>query len=407
MRVALVSSYLPQPCGIATYTHYLAEAACASDPSLSLTVLATQPAVSIPCSPFRVEEAFAAEENYATALLSHIEAVQPDVVHIQHEYGIFGVDERFHHVLAGLQARAIPTAVTLHSVHTRLSFNGGCVRPEVRRFLKRVDIEAYQHRIGERAGAVIVHQDGPIRGVLVRQGLDARRVSAIPHGTRLLPEADAGAARAALGLTPEMPLIVAFGYLEPAKNLLTLIRAFQRVRQRIPNVRLWLGGYVRNPVPATQRYRERCLQLIEALGLHDAVIFCEHAVPEDGVPALLSAADVVCLAYREDTRSASGGLHLALGLGRPVVASRIPKFDELVDVCDEVLVNPGSVGELSRVLRRMLSDGAFRQSIQARIKTYAGQTAWPIVAREHLALYERLAATGAANGERRLTVLAS
>jgi hypothetical protein len=113
-------------------------------------------------------------------------------------------------------------------------------------------------------------------------------------------------------------------------------------------------------------------------------------VPEEQVTTVLAAADIACFVYDEDTHSSSGALHLAMGLGKPVVASRIPKFQELAEVSDEVLVNPRSTGELHRLLTRLLLDEPFRLYIKQRVRSYAQRTAWSSVARQHATIYDRL-----------------
>lgn len=116
-------------------------------------------------------------------------------------------------------------------------------------------------------------------------------------------------------------------------------------------------------------------------------------IPETEVKQVLGAADVVCLVYKEDTRSSSGVLHLAMGLGKAVAASRIPKFHELSEVADELLVSPWSVRELSSLIERLILNRSFRNTIEKSIRDYAVKTAWSAVAETHLSAYERLLKT--------------
>ena len=55
-----------------------------------------------------------------------------------------------------------------------------------------------------------------------------------------------------------------------------------------------------------------------------------------------------------------------MGLGKPVIASRIAKFQELGEVSDEILVNPRSIGELSGT-HWLLLDEPFQQYIKERV----------------------------------------
>ena len=339
--------------------------------------------------------AFHREEDYPQEVLRQVRTIDPDILHIQHEYGIFGLDDRFLRLMGLLREYGTRTVVTLHTVHTRLSFHGGCASPDMRRLLRKVNIENYQRQIGELADLVIVHQENPIRKVLLRQGLSRLRVVTLPHGTRVLESTDAPKAKAALGIEPDSPVILAFGYFELSKNFALLIKAFSRIKKRVSNAKLWLGGYLRFPTQRAVAYRARCLRLIEQLGLKEDVIFVDRMVPEEQLPELLTAADITCFVYDEDTHSSSGALHLAMGLGKAVVASRTPKFHELTEVSDEILVNPRSCAELYEVLARLLLDKPFREYIEKRVRSYARRTAWIAVARKHRLLYERLIDTTA------------
>ena len=390
MHICFISTYFPQPCGIASYVHYLIEALHSSDPSLQITLLAEKPAEENTSQLFHVSGIFTREGDYPNQILTEVKRISPDIVHIQHEYGIFGIDNRFFQLLRQIRDLGIRTVVTLHTVHTRLSFFAGCAAPYLRYLLRKVNIEEYQRRLGELADLVIVHQENSIRQVLLRQGLSPDRVVTVPHGTRVLESIEASQAKAALHLESNTPLIMAFGYLEQSKNLLLLIEAFRQLKMHVPKAKLWLGGYVRFPTSQTRAYWDRCLRLIETAALKDDIFFSDMLLPEEKVPQLLAAADVACFVYNEDTRSSSGALHLAMGLSKAVVASRIPKFQELSEVSDEILVNPLSARELSHLLSRLLLDEQFHLYIRQRVASYAQRTAWPSVAQQHWTLYNQL-----------------
>jgi len=397
MRICLASTYFPQPCGIANYTHNLADALFAADRNLSLSILVGGDREPLLNEHFNVLDTFNWDNDYPADIMARVETLRPDIVHIQHEYGIFGIDDRFFRLLGRLRDKGVTTVVTLHTVHTLQSFYGGCARPYLHKLLKQVDIEKYQWKISELADLVVVHQEVPIRNVLLRQGVNPARVMTIPHGTHLAKPPDKAETKTVLGFSPENPLIMAFGYFESSKNMHLLIEAFRRVRKRIPGTRLWLGGYVRHSNPRTLAYRERCLGLIKKYNLENYIRVEERMIPETEVKQVLGAADVVCLVYKEDTRSSSGVLHLAMGLGKAVAASRIPKFHELSEVADELLVSPWSVRELSSLIERLILDRSFRSAIEKDIRDFALKTAWPAVAGTHLSAYKQLLKTRSKN----------
>ncbi len=390
MHVCFLSSYYPQLCGIATYTHYLSEAICSLDADCKVTILAEEPLEAHAHSALCVIGSFDRDGDYAKNIISKLKKLAPDVLHIQHEYGIFGYDQRFINLLAELRELQIPTVITLHTVHSRLSFFTGCTRPHLRRMLKKVDIENYQRKIGELADLVIVHQENTIRNILVRQGIPSRNLLTVPHGTMLREKLSVENAKKMLGIDTNTFLVTAFGYFEPSKNFHVLIEAFNRLRKKIPFVKLWLGGHIRYPAPETLRYKHRCLKMIESNGLTEDVIFANEALSENELTSLIAATDVACFVYNEDTHSSSGALHLAMGQGKAVIASRISKFQELSEVSDEILVNPHAVSELTALLKRLVLDDVFSSYVKERIRAYANKTAWPVVAREHVKSYQQL-----------------
>jgi glycosyltransferase involved in cell wall biosynthesis len=379
MRICLVSTFPPTACGIATYCSYLVDGLLSADPNLAVTVLAEGPA-------------FSGNADYVPAILHQVRADAPDVVHIQHEYGIYGFDNRFLRLLAALREIRVPTVVTLHTVHTGTSLGLGCCSRADRRLRTFVNIESYQRQLCALAGMTIVHQDWPMRAALVEQGVVADRVACIPHGTLQEPGMTGAGAKELLGYQPDTSLLVAFGYFEPSKNHQRLLEAFLLLRRRRPDAKLWIGGHVRLPSAPALEYKASIVALIDQLGLREHVTLCEEALPENQVPVLFSAADVGCFVYLEDTYSSSGALHRMLGTGKPMIASRIPKFHELWRIAPEILVDPDSPEEIASVLVRLLEDGAFRARIAARTLQFAAETSWPVLAKAHLDVYRRAAA---------------
>ena len=392
MHLCLVSTFPPAPCGIATYCSYLVDGLLSVDPDQRITVLAEGQVANHPRPRVHAIDAFSEDSDYVPAILHQVRAGAPDVVHIQHEYGIFGFDERFLRLLAALREIRVPTVVTLHTVHTQASLGLGCCGRADRRLSTFENIESYQRQLCELSGMTIVHQDWPMRAALVEQGACADRVACIPHGTLQETGMPSAAAKESFGYTAETPLLVAFGYFELSKNHRSLLEAFVLLRQRQPNAKLWMGGHVRLPSPSALEYKARIATLIHQMGLSEHVTLCEEALPESQVPVLFSAADVGCFVYREDTYSSSGALHRMLGAGKPIIASRIPKFHELRRIAPEILVDPDSPDEIAGVLVRLLEDGAFRARIAGKALQFAAETGWPLLANAHLDVYRRAAA---------------
>jgi len=392
MHICYLSSYFPTPCGIASYTHYLGQAICSLNNQNKVTVLAEQSFKRAKDASFSVEGGFNRDEDYSEDIIKGINKIAPDIVHIQHEYGIFGYDNRFTNLLNELRNRDIPSVVTMHTVHSKLSFFTGCTKSNMRRMLKKVDIENYQYTIGNLSDLIIVHQENSIKNILVRQGVSSNNVLTLPHGTKISTTSNAEKAKTMLGMAADTLLISGFGYFEPSKNFHLLIEAFKNLKKHISGVKLWLGGYIRYPSTEVLRYKSRCLKIIKNYHLEQDVIFNDAPLLEDKLECLIAASDVTCFVYNEDTHTSSAALHLAMGQGKALIASRISKFNELSEVSDEILINPNSVRELTALLKRLLLDKHFSNYIQNKVKLYAEKTAWHTVALQHEQTYRQLIA---------------
>jgi glycosyltransferase involved in cell wall biosynthesis len=388
MQVALISTFAPQACGIAAYTGYLIDALAAVDPTMSVTVLAEHGASR--SNRAQVLQCFDGEADYVDQLLPQLRRLDVEVVHIQHEYGIFGVDERFLRLLSGIRDIGVPIVLTMHTVHTALSFDLGCSWRHRRPPLGGLEIERYQRATSNWADVVITHQDSPMREVLIRQGVASERVTTIPHGTLIRARRSRRPDGLGASSSHDSPVLVAFGYFEPAKNIQGLLQAFSFLRSTMPRAQLLVGGHIRYATPETLAYRASCEQAVADLGLSGNVTFMDQPLAESEVEGFFASADVACFVYDEDSRSSSGAFHRAIGCGIPAIASRIPKFVEVGEISDELLVNPRSPRSMAQLLSRILTDDAFRVDIGERAAKFAESTSWERVAMRHLSLYRDL-----------------
>jgi glycosyltransferase involved in cell wall biosynthesis len=387
LRVSIVSTYPPEQCGIATYTQYLTDALDQTAHALSVRVV-TPSAVGV-CKGGRVTPYEVPDSDYTSGLIEAVLSTEPDVVHFQHEFGIFGADQRFLDVLVTLKQAHVPLIVTMHTIHTDLSVDMGC--GWFRGFsLAGINIEAYQREIGRLADMIVVHHDGTMRQALIRQGVDRDVIRTVAHGTVCTP------LELVLPVSHPLdgadPLIVAPGYLRKSKNFGTVMQAFAGVLESRPSAHLWMGGFAQQATGAQDGgLLESHLEMVRALGIEDAVTLQTAPPSEAELTRLLRLADVVLCVYDEDSRSVSGIFHRAIGAGAIVVASRRPKFQELADVCDELLVDPGRPVELARLIGRIFDDAPFRSVLRQMLSDLAHRTSWPTVASSHAELYHLVA----------------
>lgn len=151
------------------------------------------------------------------------------------------------------------------------------------------------------------------------------------------------AARAELGIAPDVPLAVYAGRLAAEKHVPELLAEFVRVRERVPNARLAVAG--EGPLEARVR------KVASAMG--ESVIVT-GPLPPDELGAWYCAADAFVSASSNEV-----GPLVAIEAslcGTPTVAYRVPGFeDRVIDGATGRLVDPVP-GRLAEALAAVLAD---------------------------------------------------
>ncbi len=372
MKIVYISTYLPKQCGIATYTDYLINGIRKVDPTLEIKIIAEQGASPIKLDKFEVIPCWDRNENYVEPIISNIGA--GDVVHIQHEYSIYKFDDRLPSVLQKLGENT-KKIITIH-----------CVKPA--QFSERgAEEEKFAARIARLADEVIVHLPTQ-EAILTRLAIPSKKIHIIPHGTELSDE-DKEVSRKRLGLPVDAKILLMFGFIKKHKNLHIVLDALMEILEKFRDVYFFIaGGLAPNASKKDKDYTEFIAKRIEELRLQKNVIYPNKFFPNEDVPYLLRASDIVLFPYYEEDRSASGSLHLAIGAKRPTIASRIPKFEELKNISDDLLVLPYNSSGIAGIAIRLFEDQEFRKYVINRTEEYRVLTSWQTVARQHLKLYK-------------------
>lgn len=137
-------------------------------------------------------------------------------------------------------------------------------------------------------------------------------------------------------------VILFFGFVRPYKGLTYLLDALAIATKEVPITLLIAGEFWGD--------QEKYLQQINTLGLQKKVIIYDRYIPNEEVPFYFKAADVVVTPYTA-TSDNSAVLNLALGLGIPVIASRVGSNEDLIEHNKNgYLVEPRNTGELAKAI---------------------------------------------------------
>ena len=177
------------------------------------------------------------------------------------------------------------------------------------------------------------------------------------------------------------PLVLSLGVIRPYKGLEFLLRSWPHVTT--PNAQLVVAG---GGDPA---YAAQLVELARQLDLGDSVLFRIGYVSDADHDALHRACDVVVLPYREISQS--GALMTAMAYGRPVVASDIGGFREVIDSGrNGVLVTYGDTAAMAAAVSALLDDPQRRAEIGAAALADVRSTfSWDSIARSTMDCYMR------------------
>ncbi|MCD5402117.1 glycosyltransferase [candidate division NPL-UPA2 bacterium] len=364
MRIGMVSTYPPIECGIATYTKYLVEALRRVNNEVYIV------------SQFggrgeRVYSAFHANDpDLADRVFQMMAQFTPDVVHIQHEYGLFGKPRGMNVIplVYRFKLAKIPVVITLHSVYEVLS------REE------KIILEA----LIRTADAVIVHEEYQKEVILDQIGsFDNIRV--IPHGSReieLIPKA-----KERIGLRGEEKVILLCGYFRETKGLHRIVRLFPCLAERVKEAVLVIAGKTRQQ--EYSEYRDEFFQLVNSSPVLDRIKVLRGQFPQKTFDTILAAADVIPMPYRKGSQS--GILAHCLALGRPVVVSpEVRALRETVARAQCGLIAKDD-DEFVEHIVKILSDDALRDELSRNARDYVRRTiSWQIIAKETINIYHKV-----------------
>lgn len=129
-------------------------------------------------------------------------------------------------------------------------------------------------------------------------------------------------ARKMLGVENDIPMLLFFGFVREYKGLKYLLKALPYVKNRIPNIQLWIVGDFGND-------KEEYINLIRESNIETNTHIVEGYIPDKEVEKYFAATDLVGLPYVSATQS--GIVQIAYGFHKPVVVTDVGGLPDVVD----------------------------------------------------------------------------
>ncbi len=280
-------------------------------------------------------------------------------------------------ILGRAAARLAGIPIVVHTIHG-YGFHDG-QRPAVRRFYVTLEKMAACWTDAFIAVAEENRQTGVALGLFPPEQCEVIHGGIEVDAYRRPPEVRQ-AARAALGVLADAPLVGMIACLKPQKAPEDFVAVAARVRAVLPEARFFIAG--------DGEQRAAVETAARAAGLDGALQILGW---RRDVPDLLAAMDVLVLTSRWE------GLPLvfpqAMAAGRPVVATNVNGAPEAVqDGVTGYLVSPGDVEGLAARVIELLRDPARREAMGRAAQAAVHEFDAAEMVRRQEALYERLVA---------------
>jgi glycosyltransferase involved in cell wall biosynthesis len=304
--------------------------------------------------------------------------LKPDVVHIQHEYGLYANAGDYGisiiDLLFLLFVARIPSVITYHSVYSTLS------REEA----------IFTSLSLDTVDAGIVHEEFQKIFLPANLGRIPANVYVIPHGAKTAVAEDITDAREAkkrFGLEDKR-VVLCIGWWEPNKRFEDVVAIWPAVLEKAENAVLVIAGDARPGSPSGLYYKPKLLKAVRESPVKDHVQVIYGAFTPKEYDTILSLADFVVMPY--DRASQSGNLAHAFALGKPAVVTAVEGLKAEVEASQAgVSVPLGSLEDLKAAVLLLLRNDELRELFSKRALDYVQKKiGWSIVAKKHIVLYE-------------------
>lgn len=315
-----------------------------------------------------------------------------DILHIQHEFGLFRDDE-FRRMVELAKAKGKKVIVTVHlspSFAIKPVKLGGIGPRSLVAFARKRKHHDWQlqNHIEPMAMAdlLIVHNE-PTRRSLKEFGIDDDNIIKMVHPVYEVAQPPKSTEIAeSLNRQKGDVIFCVTGFLHKYKGIIAAVKALKYLP---PNYKLALLGGVKADSEDVA-FQDLVTDLVDVLGLRDRVYITGFVPDDDRLNALIRECDVCVYPYDRVYYSSlsSGSLNLAFANDKPAIAYPTESLKELNQESPGavVLCSTFAYYELARELQRI----DIAKQTEAS-KQYAQKMAWPKAAKQLVQTYQRVA----------------
>ncbi len=232
-------------------------------------------------------------------------------------------------------------------------------------------------RLYRMMDTLITHSESAKQQLIADFQIAPERIWVIPHGPLFYDCAASFAQqiRAKYNIQPDECLVLWQGLIFPYKGLEFLLDSWVNVQRAGKKTRLLIAGTGNSQILSTIQRRA------ESLGISDSVTFDSRFLPLEELTSLYSVGDIVVYPYKAVTTS--GALLTGISMGKPIIATNLPAFSEVLEhEKNALLVDYGNTEDLAAAILRLVNEPETRFGLAARVRELScGDDTWKAIAK--------------------------
>lgn len=375
IRVIYISTYIPQKCGIATFTKDLTSAINLLNPYALAEIMPIVKEGEDFDFPWEVKcKIVRTDLNSYLGAATYINNSSCDLVLIEHEFGIFGgkCGEYLLPLLASIQK---PKIMTCHTVIDNPNNEWG---QAFQKLTKNVD-----------AFSVMTHDS--LKKLVGLYGIDEKTIAVIPHGTPDLSYSSTETYKKKRKLSGRI-ILGNINLLSENKGIDYAVEAVAEIAKKYPQVLYLIIGQTHPSVleKEGEKYRNQLKQKIKRLGIQRNVKFINRYVSLEELINYLKVIDIYITPYLDPQQSCSGALAYAVGAGKPCISTKYLYAEEILANGRGILVPFRSSNAITNAVVNLWKNNKKRNQIQEKVYKYGRFMTWASVALQHLDFFTEI-----------------
>lgn len=369
--IVCVSTVLPRPCGIATFNQDVIDAVKSSDID-TVSVAIQRGALKYAYPTTTIATIHQKVESDYGRVAALINKRKPDVVLVQHEFGIYG-GKYGEYVLSLLRELSVPVVVVMHRYEI------------IQDTVAKQERMKIAHNIARYASAIVVISKitrKKMAADLLKVGIRTPVVH-IPHGTPAVADYALDNPKQKV-LGRDVPTLTTFGLFSERKGVQDIVEVMPEVVRRFPTIVFRVLGRPHPTDPKAQELMRNIKQRVKQLGLENNVMFVTRFLSVQDIMENLQATDLYITFYADPDQTSSGTLAFALAAGCCVISTPYVHARELLASGRGIFIPFRDRQALQETIIKLLDNKKQREECRRKALRFGRKTAWSLVGQQYV-----------------------